>query len=621
MGLLNDTKSRRKMSAFIIQHSNKLMFLSFIIGITWFCLLASDVFNNKTYFSENALLPGLVDRKFNFGSHMKRLLDSFKDEVKSHPSLLPSAWIQGHFRQIGLDVYENNFTLLYPLGSKSTFTGKNLYSILRAPKVASTEALVISTPYRDFESIHDNTLPSVVLMIELAHLFRQSAYWSKDIIFLITEHENVGFQAWLDAYHGVSTSDYIISEKLKSSSGLIQGVVNLEISHERFSHIDIKIEGLHGQLPNLDLFNLAVELCNREQVPTSFHSRFDFFPSKTLTWESWLHNFITMSNMILIQATGLPNGGHGLFHRFAIQAVTLKSDVRKAEYSSVTLTQMGRILEGMTRSLNNLLEKFHQSFFFYLLPSTRSYVSIGLYMPPFALIGLPILIKALYLYISLQSIEDSNQLTLHRENYINYWKAWDIIILHVFLGLSFYFSPIYIDYLKEHFVYSTEDILYVTHLVLLLSWMLFVYCFNSNYKAKQSEYVFKTCIALLLLGASLYTLALVNISFAVILTVLFVPITIVIHSRKLLFLQHLYLILINPFVFIYLIIVIQSYFMDNDAVWWAHFHRAIMGHKKIILFAIEDSYFFNNWNYKIMTIVILPLWFNLWSLKMMNVID
>ena len=47
----------------------------------------------------------------------------------------------------------------------------------------------------------------------------------------------------------------------------------------------------------------------------------------------------------------------------------------------------------MCRSLNNLLERFHQSFFFYLLPATDRYVSIGLYMPPFGLLALPIIIK------------------------------------------------------------------------------------------------------------------------------------------------------------------------------------------------------------------------------------
>lgn len=42
-----------------------------------------------------------------------------------------------------------------------------------------------------------------------------------------------------------------------------------------------------------------------------------------------------------------------------------------------------RVIEGIFRSLNNLLEQFHQSFFFYLLPESHRYVSIGMYMPPF----------------------------------------------------------------------------------------------------------------------------------------------------------------------------------------------------------------------------------------------
>lgn len=52
-----------------------------------------------------------------------------------------------------------------------------------------------------------------------------------------------------------------------------------------------------------------------------------------------------------------------------------------------------RILEGIFRSLNNLLERFHQSFFFYILPGTRNYISIGMYMPPFGLICATGLIK------------------------------------------------------------------------------------------------------------------------------------------------------------------------------------------------------------------------------------
>lgn len=41
----------------------------------------------------------------------------------------------------------------------------------------------------------------------------------------------------------------------------------------------------------------------------------------------------------------------------------------------------GRALEGVFRKLNHLLERLHQSFFFYLLPALSRFVSIGLYMP------------------------------------------------------------------------------------------------------------------------------------------------------------------------------------------------------------------------------------------------
>ena len=41
-----------------------------------------------------------------------------------------------------------------------------------------------------------------------------------------------------------------------------------------------------------------------------------------------------------------------------------------------------RALEGIMRSLNNLQERFHQSFFFYLLPATNRYISIGIQTLP-----------------------------------------------------------------------------------------------------------------------------------------------------------------------------------------------------------------------------------------------
>lgn len=52
-----------------------------------------------------------------------------------------------------------------------------------------------------------------------------------------------------------------------------------------------------------------------------------------------------------------------------------------------------RTLEGMFRKLNNLLERLHQSYFLYLLPSLSRFVSIGIYMPAFGFLILVLVLK------------------------------------------------------------------------------------------------------------------------------------------------------------------------------------------------------------------------------------
>lgn len=53
------------------------------------------------------------------------------------------------------------------------------------------------------------------------------------------------------------------------------------------------------------------------------------------------------------------------------------------------------------RSCNNMIERFNRSYWFYLLPSTRRYLSISFYMIPLALFVLPSLLKAFIIYLNL----------------------------------------------------------------------------------------------------------------------------------------------------------------------------------------------------------------------------
>lgn len=57
----------------------------------------------------------------------------------------------------------------------------------------------------------------------------EQKYWAKDIIFLVTEQEQLGIHAWLEAYHGFESKDVLDSGKLDARAGSIQAAINLEI--------------------------------------------------------------------------------------------------------------------------------------------------------------------------------------------------------------------------------------------------------------------------------------------------------------------------------------------------------------------------------------------------------
>lgn len=69
--------------------------------------------------------------------------------------------------------------------------------------------------------------------VYLSFFFPEEKYWSKDIIFLITEHEQLGIQAWLEAYHLTSCGEKGVLNfgDLRGRAGAIQAAINLELQN------------------------------------------------------------------------------------------------------------------------------------------------------------------------------------------------------------------------------------------------------------------------------------------------------------------------------------------------------------------------------------------------------
>lgn len=83
MGLLSDPEyGSLKWVRVLNKIHRPLCTLCYIGALVWFVLLSSKKFNNETYFSENALLPGLVRNEFNGEQAARQFYNEFLLELE-----------------------------------------------------------------------------------------------------------------------------------------------------------------------------------------------------------------------------------------------------------------------------------------------------------------------------------------------------------------------------------------------------------------------------------------------------------------------------------------------------------------------------------------------------------
>uniref|UniRef100_A0A2K5PVP0 GPI-anchor transamidase component GPAA1 n=1 Tax=Cebus imitator TaxID=2715852 RepID=A0A2K5PVP0_CEBIM len=370
MGLLSDPVRRRALARLVLRLNAPLCVLSYLAGLAWFLALAFPPLTQRTYMSENAMGSTMVEEQFAGGDRARAFARDFAAQRRKSGAL-PVAWLERTMRSVGLEVYAQRFSRRLPFPDETheryMVSGTNVYGILRAPRAASTESLVLTVPCGS-----DSTNSQAVgLLLALAAHFRGQIYWAKDIIFLVTEHDLLGTEAWLEAYHDVNVTG-MQSSPLQGRAGAIQAAVALELSSDMVTSLDVAVEGLNGQLPNLDLLNLFQTFCQKGGLLCTLQGKLQ--PQDWTSLDGPLQGLQMLLLMVLRQASGRPHGSHGLFLRYRVEALTLRgiNSFRQYKYD---LVAVGKALEGMFRKLNHLLERLHQSFFFYLLPALSRFIS------------------------------------------------------------------------------------------------------------------------------------------------------------------------------------------------------------------------------------------------------
>lgn len=338
-----------------------------LIGVLWLAKLPMEGQFRRTYISENALLPHQADTHFRESEW--NLLRGFRQKVRdvqTRPD--PLAEIQS--------ILETNVGL-----KTASDDWGNIYAIMHAPRGSQSEAVVLVAPWNAMDGEFNDG--GVSLLIALSRFFKKRNIWHKNLVYVIPHDGHASLRHWIEAYHST----------LPDTAGSIEGAIVLDYSgkNEHFDHIDVLFDGLNGEQPNLDLVNVAIMVSEAEWVRAevcesgSAHNQYEQ-RLRTMMTGIWNQVFSGVN----------PRGpGSEMFSGWRIDAITLRA---RGESGPVDITYFGRVAESLVRSVNNLLEHFHQSFFFYLLLGPHYFVSIGTYLPAAMLIANSFPIMAIYIF-------------------------------------------------------------------------------------------------------------------------------------------------------------------------------------------------------------------------------
>ncbi|KAH8653322.1 Gaa1-like protein [Xylariales sp. PMI_506] len=506
-----------------------LSLLLIVVGVAWLFMLPLNGYSRRTYISENALLPGQVHTYF--GGSDQNVFRAYKHEINAleHKSNIEiNDKLEDIFKGIGLKVGRQNYTYH---ASGNTYAGENVYAILQAPRGDATEAIVLVAAWKNVkDEFNRNGLP---LALSLTRYFKRWSLWSKDIILVVPPESHAGMQAWVDAYHDAHDPSKVASLPIKS--GALQGAIAIDYAQDgRYEGVHIVYDGVNGQLPNLDLINSVVNICSGQMGLSS------------TIQEMWTHadnyndRLKTMLRGMVKQGLGHAVGPHSSFIPYHVDAITVQP-IGAGWHDEMSL---GRLIEGTFRSLNNLLEHLHQSFFFYLLMHKERFVSIGTYLPSAMLIAANFTIMAINLWVK-SGYRDNEVISIDKKS-INQPVTTSTTTLeneqpelhsgtaerHLFLPLGLVAACHFLGLIPLFVFNHAPASLLVPSFVIfaILSAVIpqgLSYILSTAYHPTIQQYQLISSFSLLLLGMFLSSLATLNFSLAFLVGLLAAPLSFV----------------------------------------------------------------------------------------------
>ncbi|KAG0476952.1 hypothetical protein HPP92_013793 [Vanilla planifolia] len=560
-GLAKKSRLIVRVGSFLVSHSALVSVICCIAGCVLLLLL--PVLAKSTYVSENALMPGSATPMFSNQDALEanRLVKDIMRILEDGREMEIAQLIGKRMEDVGAEVYYHRFRSdnlhFNPLGFFSSACNMVLKNSSGCTSIGISSVGIIRAPRG--------------LAYSVFSLLSRVVWLAKDIVWLAADSRHDPRSTGIDTcfvnkFHGEDRKfdgrTYDVFRRAGTmAAALVVKVIDKSERKER-DRLDIYAEASNGQMPNLDLINIVHYLAVHRQGLDVKVGTFKYLQNSALLkhlsemlspltklaqslnpgWKvginsaDFVEGTATLASSMYYQALGVPTRPHGAFRDFQIDAITMELSPRGRltieNGASSFLLRGGRLIEGVIRSVNNLLEKFHQSFFLYFLTAPNKFVSVGIYMIPFALLVVPLPIVAAALFSTTESGSSATASSgVVAESHTWNWLSSANLVFNVHLWAV----------LVSLLPYLISQMPLMNSAISMLSWISFslstIFIFyllmgSPNSYAKVYNWKVLKCVTIAAASIGLCLMSIINFSTAQVGAMLLVPLCLMVRPLK-----------------------------------------------------------------------------------------
>jgi hypothetical protein len=445
----------------VTRHLTLSCLLLFAAGLLWF--LSWPFLSRNAYFSENALAVGHHSPKYEYddAQHALRISAELKQFFQKGGKEEMLRHLEHTLHNYGLETKRHEYLINRNFFNGTVkVRGTNLYASLRAPRGSGKESIILTAP------LDAAKCDNMGLAVSLMRVMSTFKWLHHDFILVISDDGGI---------KSLKTGELAFIDSQIISTGRKRVAITLDFENFMFEKMAVLTEGVNGEVPNLDLVNTLIWLARHndlsitlfEDVPRAdgkmriknlplpiylYHkllSTIDTFLDKLIknkrlpideykyrsVKDKFISGSMTLMQHVYNQLLGIPTGAHAWFRQRVTHALTLTNakgpfDPNLSRQSFVNIKNVAKTIEGTFRSMNNLIEELHQSFFLYFLDSPVTYLGFEHYLPNLVLIGAPLIIQFVGNYFLSQKSRTVHSILL--------------VVCAILCGFATYISPYWI---------------------------------------------------------------------------------------------------------------------------------------------------------------------------------